>query len=192
MPQPPLPPSADSDTPLDVEACERRAVGDGERGMRRPVPPHLSPHPHAADCLGAGKAFRDSASLARRTAEALREWADAADEVAEHWNAIAVSAKPADVPAAGRVCAAARAAVVMDLSTVRGLYDGRRDRIGHAAVLSALAAEAAGIRFDLDVGKAAIAAALRSRGGAGDGHVGAMSRPGGAVAANAGVSPGGD
>lgn len=108
--------------------------------------------PHAFACRVAGKAYRDAAAYAHRTAAALNEWAEAAGDIAAHWTALSQTATPADSHAAGRVCAATRAAQVMDASMVRTMYAGYADRHGAALELAVRAADVAGIRFDVDVG----------------------------------------
>ena len=107
---------------------------------------------HARACRIASRSVRDAAARARRTAEALGEWAAAADEVAWCWAAIAKSADPAAEPAAGRVCAATRAARDMDATTVSSMYGGYLASIGIAHDHAVRAAVVAGIRFDLDGG----------------------------------------
>lgn len=108
--------------------------------------------PHASICRAAGKAYRDAAAYAHRAAAALNEWAEAAGDIAAHWTALSRAATPADSYAAGRVCAATRAAQVMDASMVHTMYAGYVDRHRAARELAVRAAAAAGIRFDVDVG----------------------------------------
>ena len=118
----------------------------GHTGDRRAEPPL-----HAHACRIASRSARDAAAKARRTAEALGEWAAAADEVAGYWATLAKSSDPSSSHAAGRVCATTRAASVMDASTVGGLYAGYRAAIEIAHDRAIRAAAVAGIRFDIDV-----------------------------------------
>ena len=119
---------------------------------RKPQPPRRGepPHPHAAACRAASVAARDASARAHRAAEMLGEWAGAEGGVAEYWAAIADSPEPASTSAAGRVCAATRAAKAMEMSMVQALYDEYRERSARANDLAARAAAAAGIKFDVD------------------------------------------